>query len=153
MADEPLNDTNEEVPKLHSRVFNILLENNPELAGDRRGTVLRPPQVLHEDTKKTVFPEPNQGLAGLRDFFSSCCSPPKGRFLRVTHLSVSFDKFLPLSISEMFGYGRLANNSFSSIFFFFIASTTNPYSIHSLLFLIVLLLPNRVGSIDNQTML
>ncbi|MED6172894.1 Eukaryotic translation initiation factor 2 subunit beta [Stylosanthes scabra] len=79
MADEPLNDTNEEVPKLHSRVFNILLENNPELAGDRRGTVLRPPQ-----------PEPNQGLAGLRDFFSSCCSPPKGRIHRQPDHVIAF---------------------------------------------------------------
>ncbi|GMP86152.1 hypothetical protein CsSME_00039038 [Camellia sinensis var. sinensis] len=36
-------------------VFNILRENNPELAGDRRRTVMRPPQVLREGTKKTVF--------------------------------------------------------------------------------------------------
>lgn len=41
--------------QLLSRVFNILRENNPELAGDRRRTVLRPPQVLREGTKKTVF--------------------------------------------------------------------------------------------------
>ncbi|KAL0370861.1 UNVERIFIED_CONTAM: Eukaryotic translation initiation factor 2 subunit beta [Sesamum angustifolium] len=32
-----------------------LRENNPELAGDRRRTVMRPPQVLREGTKKTVF--------------------------------------------------------------------------------------------------
>ena len=41
--------------QLLSRVFNILRENNPELAGDRRRTVMRPPQVLREGTKKTVF--------------------------------------------------------------------------------------------------
>eukprot|EP00897_Mesotaenium_endlicherianum_P006551 jgi/Mesen1/5924/ME000030S05184 len=37
------------------RVFNILRENNPELAGEKRRTVMRPPQVLREGTKKTVF--------------------------------------------------------------------------------------------------
>ncbi|XP_031387373.1 eukaryotic translation initiation factor 2 subunit beta-like [Punica granatum] len=37
------------------RVFNILRENNLELAGDRRRTVMRPLQVLREGTKKTVF--------------------------------------------------------------------------------------------------
>ncbi|OMO59263.1 Translation initiation factor IF2/IF5 [Corchorus olitorius] len=42
---------------LLGRVFNILRENNPELAGDRHRTVMRPPQVLHEGTKKTVFPD------------------------------------------------------------------------------------------------
>ncbi|OWM66889.1 hypothetical protein CDL15_Pgr022002 [Punica granatum] len=41
--------------ELLGRVFNILRENNPELAGDRRTTVMRPPQVLREGTKKTVF--------------------------------------------------------------------------------------------------
>ncbi|XP_057723094.1 eukaryotic translation initiation factor 2 subunit beta-like [Arachis stenosperma] len=41
--------------ELLGRVFNILRENNPELAGDRRRTVMRPPQVLREGTKKTVF--------------------------------------------------------------------------------------------------
>ncbi|XP_058214786.1 eukaryotic translation initiation factor 2 subunit beta-like isoform X2 [Rhododendron vialii] len=41
--------------ELLSRVFHILRENNPELAGDRRRTVMRPPQVLREGTKKTVF--------------------------------------------------------------------------------------------------
>lgn len=41
--------------QLLSRVFHILRENNPELAGDRRRTVMRPPQVLREGTKKTVF--------------------------------------------------------------------------------------------------
>ncbi|GMN23306.1 hypothetical protein TIFTF001_000066 [Ficus carica] len=50
----------EEIPyvqlsELLGRVFNILRENNPELAGDRRRTVMRPPQVLREGTKKTVF--------------------------------------------------------------------------------------------------
>lgn len=37
------------------RVFNILRENNPDLTGNRRRTVMRPPQVLREGTKKTVF--------------------------------------------------------------------------------------------------
>lgn len=37
------------------RVFHTLRENNPLLAGDRRRTVMRPPQVLREGTKKTVF--------------------------------------------------------------------------------------------------
>ncbi|CAL5424736.1 unnamed protein product [Camellia sinensis] len=41
--------------ELLDRVFHILRENNPELAGDRRRTVMRPPQVLREGTKKTVF--------------------------------------------------------------------------------------------------
>ncbi|GLT35498.1 hypothetical protein SLA2020_099460 [Shorea laevis] len=41
--------------ELLGRVFNILRENNPELAADRRRTVMRPPQVLREGTKKTVF--------------------------------------------------------------------------------------------------
>eukprot|EP00262_Sarcandra_glabra_P009217 TRINITY_DN23297_c0_g1_i1.p1 TRINITY_DN23297_c0_g1~~TRINITY_DN23297_c0_g1_i1.p1 ORF type:complete len:270 (-),score=62.65 TRINITY_DN23297_c0_g1_i1:187-996(-) len=41
--------------ELLDRVFNILRANNPELAGDRRRTVMRPPQVLREGTKKTVF--------------------------------------------------------------------------------------------------
>lgn len=44
-----------ELVQLLGRVFNILRENNPELAGDRRRTVMRPPQVLREGTKKTVF--------------------------------------------------------------------------------------------------
>ncbi|KMT17413.1 hypothetical protein BVRB_2g038680 [Beta vulgaris subsp. vulgaris] len=41
--------------ELLGRVFNVLRENNPELAGDRRRTVMRPPQVMREGTKKTVF--------------------------------------------------------------------------------------------------
>lgn len=41
--------------QLLGRVADILLENNPELAGDRRRIVLRPPEVLHEGTKKTIF--------------------------------------------------------------------------------------------------
>ncbi|KAL2317145.1 hypothetical protein Fmac_031021 [Flemingia macrophylla] len=40
---------------LLGRVFNILRENNPELAGDRPRTVFRPPQVLRGGIKKTVF--------------------------------------------------------------------------------------------------
>ncbi|CAM6090694.1 unnamed protein product [Calypogeia fissa] len=41
--------------ELLGRVFNILRENNPELAGEKRRTIMRPPQVLREGTKKTVF--------------------------------------------------------------------------------------------------
>ncbi|EFJ17507.1 hypothetical protein SELMODRAFT_114331, partial [Selaginella moellendorffii] len=41
--------------ELLGRVFNILHENNPELAGEKRRTIMRPPQVLREGTKKTVF--------------------------------------------------------------------------------------------------
>lgn len=41
--------------ELLDRVFNILRENNPELAGEKRRTIMRPPQVLREGTKKTVF--------------------------------------------------------------------------------------------------
>ncbi|KAJ0088219.1 hypothetical protein Patl1_31569 [Pistacia atlantica] len=41
--------------QLLSRMFNMLRENNPELVGDRRRTVMRPPQILLEGTKKTVF--------------------------------------------------------------------------------------------------
>ncbi|KAH1263060.1 Eukaryotic translation initiation factor 2 subunit beta [Glycine max] len=52
-ANEDL-DGEQHIPLL-GRVFNILRENNPELAGDRRRTVMRPPQVLREGTKKTVF--------------------------------------------------------------------------------------------------
>ena len=37
------------------RVFGILRENNPELAGEKHKTILKPPQVLREGTKKTVF--------------------------------------------------------------------------------------------------
>ncbi|MFS7978389.1 putative translation initiation factor IF2/IF5 [Helianthus anomalus] len=42
--------------QLLGRVFRIIHEHNPKLAGDRR-TVFRPPlpQVLREGTKKTVF--------------------------------------------------------------------------------------------------
>ncbi|KAJ0681142.1 putative translation initiation factor IF2/IF5 [Helianthus annuus] len=43
--------------ELLGRVFRIIHEHDPELAGDRRRTVFRPPlpQVLREGTKKTVF--------------------------------------------------------------------------------------------------
>ncbi|KAL0712709.1 hypothetical protein Bca4012_019687 [Brassica carinata] len=37
------------------RVFNTLREHNPDLTGNRRRTIMRPPQVLREGTKKTVF--------------------------------------------------------------------------------------------------
>jgi translation initiation factor 2 subunit 2 len=41
--------------QLLDRVFGILRENNPELAGEKRRTIMKPPQVLREGTKKTVF--------------------------------------------------------------------------------------------------
>ena len=41
--------------ELLDRVFGILRENNPELTGEKRRTVMKPPQVLREGTKKTVF--------------------------------------------------------------------------------------------------
>ncbi|XP_019168466.1 PREDICTED: eukaryotic translation initiation factor 2 subunit beta-like isoform X3 [Ipomoea nil] len=44
-----------EYEELLGCVYNILRENNPELAGNRRRIVLSPPQVLREGTKKTVF--------------------------------------------------------------------------------------------------
>nr|CAD1839903.1 unnamed protein product [Ananas comosus var. bracteatus] len=55
-----IHDSTDEVENLAEKtetlaVFNILRENNPDLAGDRRRTVMRPPQVLPEGTKKTVF--------------------------------------------------------------------------------------------------
>ncbi|KAI3785882.1 hypothetical protein L1987_45008 [Smallanthus sonchifolius] len=55
MAEQTSSESKDDVPELLSRVFHILRENNPELAGDRRRTVIRPPQVLREGTKKTVF--------------------------------------------------------------------------------------------------
>ncbi|CAG59772.1 uncharacterized protein GVI51_H00759 [Nakaseomyces glabratus] len=43
-------------PELLSRFFNILRENNPELAGDRSGPKFRiPPPVCLRDGKKTIF--------------------------------------------------------------------------------------------------
>jgi translation initiation factor 2 subunit 2 len=41
--------------ELLGRVFGILRENNPELSGEKHKTILKPPQVLREGTKKTVF--------------------------------------------------------------------------------------------------
>ena len=41
--------------ELLDRVFGLLRQNNPELTGEKRRTVLKPPQVLREGTKKTVF--------------------------------------------------------------------------------------------------
>ncbi|VVA96870.1 unnamed protein product [Arabis nemorensis] len=59
VASSSLNDENVEPVEdldgvLLGTVFKILRENNPDL-GDRRRTVMRPPQVLREGTKKTVF--------------------------------------------------------------------------------------------------
>ena len=41
--------------QLLGRAFSILRENNPELARDRRRTVMSPPQVMREGIKKTVL--------------------------------------------------------------------------------------------------
>lgn len=41
--------------ELLGRIFGILRANNPELAGEKTKTILKPPQVLREGTKKTVF--------------------------------------------------------------------------------------------------
>lgn len=41
--------------ELLGRVFGMLRANNPELAGEKQKTILKPPQVLREGTKKTVF--------------------------------------------------------------------------------------------------
>ncbi|KAJ0778829.1 putative translation initiation factor IF2/IF5 [Helianthus annuus] len=41
--------------ELLSRVFHTLRESNPELAGEKRKTILKIPEVLREGTKKTVF--------------------------------------------------------------------------------------------------
>lgn len=41
--------------ELLGRVFGILRANNPELSGEKTKTILKPPQVLREGTKKTVF--------------------------------------------------------------------------------------------------
>lgn len=54
-------------------MFNILRENNPDLAGDRRRTVMRPPQVLREGTKKTVF-------VNFMDLCKTCAFSPFGLY-------------------------------------------------------------------------
>lgn len=41
--------------ELLDRVFNTLRAHNPELTGEKKRTILKPPQVLREGTKKTVF--------------------------------------------------------------------------------------------------
>lgn len=41
--------------ELLDRVFGILREHNPALTGERRRTIMKPPQVAREGTKKTVF--------------------------------------------------------------------------------------------------
>lgn len=38
-----------------SRMFQLLLANNPELAGDRKRFVMKPPQVVRDGAKKVVF--------------------------------------------------------------------------------------------------
>ncbi|KAI9141938.1 domain found in IF2B/IF5-domain-containing protein [Paraphysoderma sedebokerense] len=41
--------------ELLSRVFNILRQNNPELAGEKRRYTIVPPQVARDGNKKSVF--------------------------------------------------------------------------------------------------
>ena len=41
--------------ELLDRVFATLRANNPELTGEKRRTLMKPPQVAREGTKKTVF--------------------------------------------------------------------------------------------------
>ncbi|TPX41811.1 hypothetical protein SeMB42_g05272 [Synchytrium endobioticum] len=41
--------------ELLSRVFRIIRQNNPELAGEKKRYTIAPPQVAREGTKKTVF--------------------------------------------------------------------------------------------------
>ena len=41
--------------ELLGRVFNILNEKNPELTGGKKRVLLKPPEVVREGTKKTVF--------------------------------------------------------------------------------------------------
>ncbi|KAJ0940213.1 putative translation initiation factor IF2/IF5 [Helianthus annuus] len=54
---KPLEGTNRDYKyeELLSRVFHFLRESNPELAGEKRKTILKIPEVLREGTKKTVF--------------------------------------------------------------------------------------------------
>ena len=40
---------------LLGRVFKILKEKNPELIGEKTKTIFKPPQILREGTKKTIF--------------------------------------------------------------------------------------------------
>lgn len=39
---------------LSGRVFGILRENNPELTGERRRTIMKPPQVRHPDPRRPM---------------------------------------------------------------------------------------------------
>uniref|UniRef100_A0ACD5WSK2 Uncharacterized protein n=1 Tax=Avena sativa TaxID=4498 RepID=A0ACD5WSK2_AVESA len=48
-------DTDEDYEQLLGRVYGILGENNPGLAGRTHMTVMTSPSVLREGTKKTVF--------------------------------------------------------------------------------------------------
>ena len=41
--------------ELLDRVYGILREKNPELTGEKRRTILKPPEVAREGTKKTAF--------------------------------------------------------------------------------------------------
>ncbi|KAI7825105.1 domain found in IF2B/IF5-domain-containing protein [Gamsiella multidivaricata] len=42
-------------PELLSRVFKILRQNNPELAGEKKRYTIVPPSVMRDGNKKTVF--------------------------------------------------------------------------------------------------
>ncbi|XP_044491242.1 eukaryotic translation initiation factor 2 subunit beta-like isoform X3 [Mangifera indica] len=57
LSQNPLEGTDRDYryEELLSRMFNMLRENNLELAGDKHRTVMRPPQILLEGTKKTLF--------------------------------------------------------------------------------------------------
>ncbi|RKO88798.1 domain found in IF2B/IF5-domain-containing protein, partial [Blyttiomyces helicus] len=56
-ADEPWLGSNRDYTyqELLGRVFKILRQNNPELAGEKRRHTIAPPQVYREGTKKCVF--------------------------------------------------------------------------------------------------
>ena len=54
-AGQPWDGRDYKYDELLGRVFRILNEHNPELGGQATKTILKPPQVLREGTKKTVF--------------------------------------------------------------------------------------------------
>merc|ERR1711865_224062 len=41
--------------ELLDRMYSLLIANNPELAGDRRKFLMKPPQVVREGSKRVVF--------------------------------------------------------------------------------------------------
>ena len=62
--------------QLLGRVFNILHENNPDLSGDRCKTIMRPPLVIREGTKKTVFVNFMDLCKTYEQFFFLLCAVP-----------------------------------------------------------------------------